>query len=71
MERDWSYFVLVAFGAGILWLLHRRRQGGPRRRSDRCCCSGDYRRALYRCPGQRSRARRAGDSAVRQRGRAR
>ena len=26
----------------------RRRS---RRRSDRCCYSGDYRRALYRCPG--------------------
>ena len=30
MERDWSYFALVALGAGILWLLHRRRQGGGR-----------------------------------------
>jgi hypothetical protein len=30
MERDWSYFALVAFGAGILWLLHRRREGGGR-----------------------------------------
>ena len=30
MERDWSYFALVALGAGILWLLRRRRQGGGR-----------------------------------------
>ena len=30
MERDWSYFALVALGAGILWLLHLRRQGGGR-----------------------------------------
>ncbi|MEC8174359.1 MAG: hypothetical protein VX090_13370 [Pseudomonadota bacterium] len=30
MERDWSYFALVALGAGILWLLHWRRQDGGR-----------------------------------------
>ena len=31
MERDWTYFALVALGCVLLWLLHRRRHGGRRR----------------------------------------
>ena len=30
MERDWTYFMLVALGAFVLWILQRRRQSGGR-----------------------------------------
>lgn len=30
MERDWSYFALIALGAAVLWLLHRRRRDARR-----------------------------------------
>ena len=28
MDRDWSYFFLIAIGAIVLWILHRRRRAG-------------------------------------------